>query len=47
MAGLKQMKDSSRQGKKEGKDQELKQSSTTHDPGYQRKNDNITIRQHK
>ena len=33
--------------KKEGKDQESIQSSTTPDPGYQWENDNVTIRQHK
>ena len=31
--------------KKEGKDQELIQSSTTPDPGYQWESDNITIGQ--
>ena len=33
--------------KKEAKDQESIQSSTTHDPGYQWENDNFTIRHHK
>ena len=33
--------------KKEGKDQELIQSSTTPDPRYQWENDNVTIRHHK
>ena len=33
--------------KKEGKDQELIQSSTTPDPGYQWESDNVTIRHHK
>ena len=33
--------------KKEGRDQELMQSSTTHDPGYQCESDNVTIRHHK
>ena len=33
--------------KKEGKDQESIQSSTTPDPGYQWENDNVTIRHHK
>ena len=33
--------------KKEGKDRESIQSSTTPDPGYQWENDNATIRQHK
>ena len=31
---------------KEGKDQELIQSSTTPDPGYHRLSDNFTIRHH-
>ena len=31
------------QSKKEGKDQELIQSSTTPDPGYQWESDNVTI----
>ena len=35
------------QSKKEGKDQELIQSSTTPDPGYQWESDNVTIRHHK
>ena len=34
-------------GKKEGKDQESIQSSTTPDPGYQWESDNVTIRHHK
>ena len=34
-------------GKKKGKDQELIQSSTTPDPGYQWESDNFTIRHHK
>ena len=33
--------------KKEGKDQESIQSSTTLDPGYQWESDNFTIRHHK
>ena len=33
--------------KKEGKDQESIQSSTTPDPGYQWERDNVTIRHHK
>ena len=33
--------------KKEGKDQESIQSSTTPDPGYQWESDNVTIRHHK
>ena len=33
--------------KKEGKDQESIQSSTTPDPGYQRESDNVTIRHHR
>ena len=33
--------------KKEGKDQESIQSSTTPDQGYQWENDNVTIRHHK
>ena len=33
--------------KKEGKNQESIQSSTTPDPGYQLKSDNFTIRHHK
>ena len=33
--------------KKEGKDQESIQSSTTLDPGYQWESDNVTIRHHK
>ena len=33
--------------KKEGKDQESIQSSTSSDPGYQWESDNITIRHHK
>ena len=33
--------------KKEGKDQESIQSSTTPDPGYQWESDNFTKRQHK
>ena len=35
------------QSKKEGKDQESIQSSTTPDPGYQWESDNVTIRHHK
>ena len=35
------------QSKKEGKDQESTQSSTTPDPGYQWECDNITMRHHK
>ena len=34
-------------GMKEGKDQEVIQSSTTPDPGYQWKNNKLTIRHHK
>ena len=37
----------SRESKKEGKDQESILSSTTPDPGYQWKSDNFTIRHHK
>ena len=37
----------SRKSKKEGKDQESIQSSTTPDPGYQWESDNVTIRHHK
>ena len=33
--------------KKEGKDQESIQSSTTPDPGYQRESSKLTIRHHK
>ena len=33
--------------KKEGKDQESIQSSTTSDPGYEWESDNVTIRHHK
>ena len=33
--------------KKEGKDRESIQSSTTPDPGYQWESDNVTIRHHK
>ena len=33
--------------KKEGKDRESIQSSTTPDPGYQWKSNNVTIRHHK
>ena len=33
--------------KKEGKDQEFIQSSTTPDPGYQRESNNLKIRHHK
>ena len=33
--------------KKEGKDQESIQSSTTPDPGYRWESDNVTIRHHK
>ena len=33
--------------KKEGKDQESIQSSTTPDPGYQWKSNKLTIRHHK
>ena len=35
------------QSKKEDKDQESLQSSTTPDPGYQWESDNVTIRHHK
>ena len=42
-----QRKDSSSQSKKEGKDQESIQSSTTPDPGDQRESDNLTIRNKK
>ena len=35
------------QNKKEGKDQESIQSSTTPDPGYQWESDNVTIKHHK
>ena len=35
------------QSKKEDKDQESIQSSTTPDPGYQRERNNFTIRHHK
>ena len=35
------------QSKKEGKDQESIQSSTTPDPGYQWERDNVTIKHHK
>ena len=35
------------QSKKEGKDQESIQSSTTPDPRYQLESDNVTIRHHK
>ena len=35
------------QCKKKDKDQELIQSSTTPDPGYQWESDNFTIRHHK
>ena len=35
------------QSKKEGKDQESIQSSTTNDPGYQWESDNVAIRHHK
>ena len=35
------------QGKKEGKDQESIQSSTTPDQEYQWESDNVTIRHHK
>ena len=38
---------SDNQGKKEGKDQESIQSSTSSDPGYQWEIDNYTIRHHK
>ena len=34
------------ESKKEGKDQESKQSSTTPDPGYQWESDNVKIRHH-
>ena len=37
----------STQSKKEGKDQESMQSSTTPDLGYQWESDNVTIRHHK
>ena len=40
-------KKKSQQSKKEGKDQESIQSSTTPDPGYQWESDNLTIRHHK
>ena len=33
--------------KKEGKDKESIQSSSTPDPGYQLESDNVTIRHHK
>ena len=36
-----------RMSKKEGKDQEMIQSSTTPDPGYQWESDHFTIRRHK
>ena len=36
-----------KQSKREGKDQESIQSSTTPDPGYQWVSDNFTIRHHK
>ena len=35
------------QSKKEAKDQDSIQSSTTPDPGYQWESDNVTIRHHK
>ena len=35
------------QSKKEGKDQESIQSSTTPDLGYESESDNVTIRHHK
>ena len=35
------------ENKKEAKDQESIQSSTTPDPGYQWESDNVTIRHHK
>ena len=35
------------ENKKEGKDKELIQSSTTPDPGYQWESDNYLIRHHK
>ena len=35
------------QSKKEGKDQESIQSSTTPDPGYQWESDKLTFRHHK
>ena len=35
------------QSKKEGKDQESIQSSTSPDPGYQWESENVTIRHHK
>ena len=35
------------ESKKEGKDQESIQSSTTPDPGYQWESDNVTIKHHK
>ena len=35
------------QSKKEGKDQESIQSSTTPDPGYQWESNNVKIRHHK
>ena len=37
----------SQQNKKEGKDREWIQSTTTPDPGYQWESDNVTIRHHK
>ena len=40
-------KKNSKESKKEGKDQESIQSSTTPDPGYQWENDNATTRHHK
>ena len=35
------------QSKEDGKDQELIQSSITHEPGYQWESDNVTIRHQK
>ena len=40
-------KDKTVTDKKEGKDQESIQSSTTPDPGYQWDSDNVTTRHHK
>ena len=41
------MKDTTQQSKKESKDQESIQSSTTPDPGYQWESNNFTLRHHK
>ena len=38
---------SNNKSKKEGKDQDSIQSSTTRDPGYQWESDHVTIRHHK